>query len=219
MVIILDLTNMSEKISTIVGIDPGMSGGVTVIQGDVISIFDVPLQQGVKSNKHKKVYNVQAMAEILRPFKGQKTLICIESVHAMKSQGVTSMFNFGRGLGLWEGITAGLNCKVEFFTPQTWKKQWATELLMVSDPKPDILKMTPQELKKAGKVKQAEFIEAKKEYSKKKAKQKEAAKDAARALAARLYPNLAEKFELKKHDGRAESLLIAEYKRLEIQNG
>lgn len=207
---------MAEKINTIIGIDPGMGGGISVITEAGIQVFDVPLKNG---KKDKKVYDVHGMAELLRPYRGRKTIICIEQVHAMPGQGVTSMFGFGRGLGLWEGISAGLNFQVEIITPQSWKKQWADELLMGPIDKPEILDLTPQELKKLGKIKQAEFDEAKKEYSRKKAKQKEAAKDAARALASKLYPSLADKFELKKHDGRAESLLIAERKRLEIENG
>lgn len=186
---------------------------------DGAQVYDVPLKDEGKGKNKKKVYDVQAMADLLRPYKGQKTLICIEQVHAMPGQGVTSMFGFGRGLGLWEGIAAGLNCQVEVVTPQSWKKQWADELMMGSVEKPEILGLSPQEIKKLGKQKQIEFDEAKKEYDRKKAKQKEVAKDAARLLASKLYPHLADKFELKKHDGRAESLLIAERKRLEIANG
>jgi hypothetical protein len=40
---------------------------------------------------------------------------------------------------------------------------------------------------------------------------KKLAKDKARELAGKLYPELKECFELKKDDGKAESLLIAEY--------
>lgn len=38
-------------------------------------------------------------------------------------------------------------------------------------------------------------------------------KDASRAMAMRLWPGLREQLELKKHDGRAEALLLAEYLR------
>lgn len=205
--------------SIIVGIDPGMGGGITVIQQNTQPlIFDVPLKEVGTGKKRHMVYDVVGMSDLLRPFKGKKTVICIEQVHAMPGQGVSSTFNFGRGFGLWEGVSAGLKCDTEVITPQSWKKQWASELIMPAIDKPEILDLTPSDLRKLGKDKQNEFDEAKKEYNRKKAKQKEAAKDAARLLASKLYPNLADKFELKKHDGRAESLLIAERKRLEIEN-
>ena len=204
-----------------IGVDPGKSGAVTILGIDrsFAQVFDVPLMIEKKGKKKKQVYNVQAMVDILRPFAGLTTLACIESVHSMPGEGSSSSFSFGRGLGLWEGIIAGLGCSYEMVTPQSWKKQWAEELLMTSISKPEILNLTPQAIKKLGKQKQIEFDEAKKEYGRKKAKQKETAKDAARQLASRLYPQLADEFVLKKHDGRAESLLIAERKRLEIENG
>lgn len=47
--------------------------------------------------------------------------------------------------------------------------------------------------------------------------EREEAKSEARSLASILYPDLKNKFELKKHDGRAEAILIARYK-LETYN-
>ena len=44
-------------------------------------------------------------------------------------------------------------------------------------------------------------------------KAKKLAKDHARELAKILYPNLKDSFELKKDDGKAEAILIAEYTR------
>lgn len=197
-----------------IGIDPGKSGAVSVIipEKSYAEVFDVPLKHDVK--KKKTVYDTKAMADIIRPYAGQKTLVCIESVHSMPGEGSSSSFSFGRGLGLWEGIVAALECDCEMVTPQTWKKQWANDLIVKPEPKPDILTLTSQEIKKLGKNKVLEQKEANKEYNKRKAKHKESAKDAARALASTIYPKLSDKFLLKKHDGRAESMLIAERARI-----
>jgi crossover junction endodeoxyribonuclease RuvC len=46
----------------------------------------------------------------------------LELVHAMPGQGVTSMFSMGRGVGIWEGILAGLRIPFDTVTPQAWKK-------------------------------------------------------------------------------------------------
>ena len=40
----------------------------------------------------------------------------------MPGQGVTSMFSFGRSLGILEGTLAGLDIPYTLVTPQVWKK-------------------------------------------------------------------------------------------------
>ena len=53
-------------------------------------------------------------------------LAIIEAVSAApmagRVQGTTSMFSFGRGLGLWEGILAALAIPHLLVTPQVWKR-------------------------------------------------------------------------------------------------
>ena len=43
----------------------------------------------------------------------------IEKVAAMPGQGVTSMFNFGKGFGVLLGAAAGLGLQTTQVTPQT----------------------------------------------------------------------------------------------------
>jgi crossover junction endodeoxyribonuclease RuvC len=49
--------------------------------------------------------------------------VVIERVGAMPGQGVTSMFNFGYGAGVIEGICAALFIPYFHVLPQTWKRQ------------------------------------------------------------------------------------------------
>lgn len=49
--------------------------------------------------------------------------LIIEQVHAMKGQGVTSVFDFGMGFGLWLGIINALQIPYTQVTPQKWKKE------------------------------------------------------------------------------------------------
>jgi len=210
---------MKNNYEYIIAIDPGITGGITIIDlksGDV-KVHGVPSLIEIKNKKNKKNYDIVAMADLLRPYSGNNTIAVIEKVYSMSGQGVTSMFNFGRGVGLWEGIFGGLGFDVEHVSPQTWKKQWAEELL-VKIPRPEEIKMTKLEYKKLSVKKQKEYDEIEKEWTQKKTKAKREAKDAARHLAQKLYPNLANEFKLKKHDGKAESLLLGERKRMEIKN-
>ena len=53
----------------------------------------------------------------------QTDMVIIEAVGARPGQGVTSMFNFGYGAGLLEGVCAALFLPYFHVTPQTWKRQ------------------------------------------------------------------------------------------------
>ena len=51
----------------------------------------------------------------------QPALVVVEKVGAMPGQGVTSMFNFGMGYGMWVGMLAALGFPYELVAPQKWK--------------------------------------------------------------------------------------------------
>lgn len=192
----------------ILGVDPGLTGGISVIHLDsgIAQSFRIPTKTEKRRRKKKvggttmrnvNMYDVDSMFVLLKTYRGRKTFACIERVSSRPGEGVTSSFNFGKGAGLCEGICVGLNFEIEIVRPQTWKKVWSDELL-VKVPKPSDV--------------------SEKDYRLKKKKAKEQAKDNARALASKLYPKLKDEFKLKRDDGKAESLLIAEWKRLELSN-
>jgi crossover junction endodeoxyribonuclease RuvC len=178
-------------------IDPGMKGAVTIVDGDAVQIFDTPL----KIVKDKKDYDIRAMSNIFKPYEGRSMSVLIEAVFSMTGQGVSSTFNFGRGKGIWEGVTWSCGFNVFMVSPQTWKKHFP-DLVMSKD--------------KTG-VNGKEL--SKEELSTRKRLFKAAAKNKARELAARLYPRLSKMFEKVKDDGRAESLLMALYLQDKHQSG
>ena len=102
----------------VIGIDPGLSGGVTVFGcGSPLAIYKMPV---VKSGT-KKVLDTHNFVEILKAFNDVDVAV-IEKVHAMPGQGVSSMFNFGMGFGILQGALAALSIPMLFVTPQTWQK-------------------------------------------------------------------------------------------------
>jgi hypothetical protein len=108
----------SRIIKTFVAIDPGITGGIARISEDgTCDVFAVPsfLIEGRRS------FDVPAMAKLLRSF-GKSFSLCMESVHAMPGNGAVSMFFFGRGVGIWEGIFGALGRPFELIPPQSWKK-------------------------------------------------------------------------------------------------
>lgn len=54
--------------------------------------------------------------------------VILEQVHAMPKQGVASSFNFGRGLGLWEGLIVGIGFPYTLVSPQRWKKKMLADM-------------------------------------------------------------------------------------------
>lgn len=103
-------------VTSIIGIDPGLDGGVALIARDGVSVFDTPTIQVKKS---KREYAIPEMVRLLRD--SDPARVIIEAVHSMPRQGVTSSFNFGKGYGLWLGITAALGYPYDLVTPQRWK--------------------------------------------------------------------------------------------------
>lgn len=103
----------------IVGVDPGLSGAIALldVDGNLVDVYDMPVVDGHIS------------AAILASYEGWRTTptrfhAVVEDVHAMPGQGVTSMFTFGRGVGVIEGTFGALGVPVTRVTPQKWKRSF-----------------------------------------------------------------------------------------------
>lgn len=166
-----------------IAMDPGMSGAVSIIEENDVFVFDVP----TKVIDEKKDYDIKTMSAILRKYEKEQVICLIENVYSMSAQGVVSVFSFGRGKGIWEGVAHTLGFNVFMVSPQAWKKSFPE---LINKIKPDKTK-------------------SKSEQSKEKRLNKAAAKTRARELASKLYPKLADKFAKVKDDGRAEAILMA----------
>lgn len=187
---------------TYLGIDPGLDGALAVISltvknGRTITtrdVFDTPTLVVGRGRSHRRDYQLAEMAKLLqsvsnlswadhlavrhqkpgsRCFASTSCHAALEAVHAMPGQGVRSMFMMGRGVGLWEGLLAGLWIPYDRIPPQRWKRR------MLDGMGRD--------------------------------------KDASRLRAQQLFP--AVELSLKRHHGRAEALLLAEYLRRELTGG
>ena len=107
---------------TILGIDPGASGGIAFfsMQRGLLSIFDMPTVEVKRGGKNKR----EVSAAMLNAIIGARDIDAafVEKVGAMPGQGVTSMFSFGRSYGLAEGALASSGVAYQRVTPQAWKK-------------------------------------------------------------------------------------------------
>ena len=109
----------------IIGIDPGLSGGIAVLEDSKIKeIFDMPVMSDGKKNKRQ--LNSALLAQLVKDNLRDSgdTVIIVEQVNAMPGQGVTSMFNFGQSFGAIKGICAALGLPIFFVRPAKWKKHF-----------------------------------------------------------------------------------------------
>jgi len=107
----------------IVGIDPGVSGAISVMENKkVVEVFDMPTM--IDGKKNKKQVNGSQVTNIIKEKlnDGKEIVAVIEHVNAMPGQGVTSMFNFGQSFGVIKGICAALSIPIYFIRPTKWKK-------------------------------------------------------------------------------------------------
>lgn len=154
------------------GIDPGLKGGVTRINLDTMSVrcWATPIIKGKAAKKGVRGGKIAAIKDEYDPLEMAKLIeddqiVYIEQVGAMPKQGVTSMFRFGFGAGLWHGIAGARRSVLGLVRPQAWKAFYG-----LHDDKND-----------------------------------------SREMATKLAPDLAVFWPLVKHDGIAESFLIANF--------
>ena len=109
----------------IIGIDPGLSGGIAVLENNkVLSIFDMPVMSEGKKNKRQ--LNSAQLVKLIKDniSKNEEVSVVVEQVNAMPGQGVTSMFNFGQTFGAIKGVCAALSLPIFFVRPAKWKKHF-----------------------------------------------------------------------------------------------
>ena len=109
----------------IIGIDPGLNGAIAVLQGEHLTIIDMPTMTIERNGKSKRQVSASDLAEIIKrftPLEMNPPIAFCERVSAMAGQGVTSVFSFGRSFGMIEGILAALKMPVTFVAPATWTR-------------------------------------------------------------------------------------------------
>ena len=103
------------------GIDVGLNGAIALVQdGELIGVVDMPTVTLDRNGKAKRQVSVPELVDIIKTFDPDEAYV--EKVFAMAGQGVTSVFSFGRSLGVVEGVLTTMKIKTTLMTPQTWQK-------------------------------------------------------------------------------------------------
>lgn len=109
----------------VIGIDPGLSGGVAILNPDK-SLYDLYDMPSCPKSASKNWVNADKLNSIIENIISEpdckEVIAIVEDVHAMPGQGVTSMFTFGEGLGCIRGVLVANAIPIVWITPQKWKK-------------------------------------------------------------------------------------------------
>lgn len=105
---------------TIIGIDPGVNGGVAVLDSKTNELIDVLRTPTFKVGKKKKI-NITKMSDFVSAYALSSKIVAIEKVHAMPKQGVSSTFSFGFNTGVAHGVVKTFNLEVLEVHPAVWK--------------------------------------------------------------------------------------------------
>lgn len=102
----------------IVGIDPGKKGAVVTItrsQGSIIDMWAMEEdKQGLVLHLEKLLLGVQEKGHLH---------VFLEKAQAMPKNGAVSMFNYGTGYGIIQGILLALKIPHTLVPPGLWTKQ------------------------------------------------------------------------------------------------
>jgi crossover junction endodeoxyribonuclease RuvC len=114
---------VAEKLPNILGVDPGIRGGLAIVAFDsngaipcLIDAIDIPVA-GIGAKERVDVLTIRSWILQHGP---QHALI--ERAQAMPEQGASSGFKYGRAVGAIEAVIACCTIPLTIVEPSIWKK-------------------------------------------------------------------------------------------------
>jgi len=117
----------------ILGIDPGLTGGLAIRTKEGLLIEPMPVCGDE--------LDLATLTRWLKETRGCFEMAYLEQVSAMPKQGVASMFKFGDTFGSIKGILTALGIPFELVNPRSWTKEMHAGV-------PILTKQTPEGPKK-----------------------------------------------------------------------
>jgi len=109
------------------GIDPGLSGAVAILDqgGGLILLDDLPtMANGNGKAKVGRCIDSAGLAAMIRPYAGRVALATVERVAAMPGQGVAGVFSLGDTFGAVRAVLACTGVPVALVPASTWKRRY-----------------------------------------------------------------------------------------------
>lgn len=109
---------------TIIGIDPGMSGGIAFYTDTYRApkVFDIPTFNLAGKGKTRRQIDAVALNALFGECGDVIIHAYIEKAQSMPGQGVASTFAYGRAYGTIIGLLVGRRIAYTEVHPKTWKK-------------------------------------------------------------------------------------------------
>lgn len=105
----------------VLGIDPGANGALAVVEsGRLVELHDMPTMTVKRGSREVREVNAALLGLLVGTLNADAAYL--EQVGAMPGQGVSSMFAFGRAVGVLEGVLGALGVPVTKVPPQTWQR-------------------------------------------------------------------------------------------------
>ena len=103
---------MKYHFKKFIGIDPGKSGGVAVINGETAKVYACP----------RTVEDMSTLIGLcLNNVSANEIRIAVEKVWAFPTDGRRGSFTFGENYGQWQGILASHELEPIYVTPKKWQ--------------------------------------------------------------------------------------------------
>jgi crossover junction endodeoxyribonuclease RuvC len=127
----LPLATGEKEQKMIIGMDPGLSGGLALVDnsGNIVCCQTMPAGEtgvsGIELTRVLKNYMVlehQKKRGVGAVDDGGLRAV-VEQVGCMPGQGVCSVFTFGTGFGILQGVLSALEIPWELVRPQRWQKE------------------------------------------------------------------------------------------------
>ena len=106
-----------------IGIDPGLSGAIVIIDGDLITTKVMPTIIVKKGKKDKRVLSHKGLKEIFEVIEGESCAV-VEKQHAMPREGVSSMITIGIGYGSLLQVLTDYDIPYDEVIAQKWQKEY-----------------------------------------------------------------------------------------------
>lgn len=105
----------------LVGIDPGLTGGIAVLDhnGALQALGDLPI---IRDGKLSWVDGGRLQSFLIDTLTGRHARALVERVQAFPKQGRSSAFNFGVGFGSILSVLQARHIPIELVTPISWKR-------------------------------------------------------------------------------------------------
>lgn len=107
------------------GIDPGVNGAVAVIDGDTITLHDVPAYAGKKGQKMNDGEMAMMLAEFNQNLTWPKPTFCVlEDIFTKPGESNNSALTIGRHWGLWKGILSAYCIPHQVVPATVWNREF-----------------------------------------------------------------------------------------------